>query len=128
MFNKKQSLRELITTGMALTAITACALNNTPVLDGDFKPSERSSPKPNTATPRPSTGTPTPIITEYPRSPDDPRYFVLGKTEKDVIAKRESYVYKVALPNADFSKMLYRYDTTEEVDFNDKKTTRLGAQ
>ncbi len=120
MFNKKQCLRELITTGMALSAITACALNNTPVLDGDFKPSERSSPRPGTATPRPSTGTPTPIITEYPRSPDDPRYFVLGKTEKDVIAKRESYVYKVALPNADFSKMLYRYDTIEEVDFNDK--------
>lgn len=114
MFNKKQCLRALITTSMALSTITACALNNTPVLDGELKSGQSPSPRPSTATSRP-------IITEY-RSlpPGDPRSFVLSKTEKDVIAKRESYVYKVALPNADFSKMLYRYETTEEVDFNDK--------
>jgi hypothetical protein len=46
---------------------------------------------------------------------------LLGKSEKDVSAKRESYVYKMALPNADFSKLLYAYDTTEEVDFKDSK-------
>ncbi len=84
-----------------LLALTACSLLPQPVIETyDFIRPQVSN-------------TPTPTPGAHPG--------LLGKTEKDVSAKRETYVYKMALPNADFSKFLYAYDTTEEVDFKDSK-------
>lgn len=84
-----------------LLTLTACSLLPQPVIETyDFIRPQVSN-------------TPTPAPGAHPG--------LLGKTEKDVSAKRETYVYKMALPNADFSKLLYAYDTTEEVDFKDSK-------
>lgn len=100
---------------LVFTSISTATACTPPIIEPDLplKTGATATPQPSSS-PRP---TASPVLHIFP--PPNPNTSLTGKTEKDISAKRETYVYKIALPNVDFSKLLYAYDTTEEVDFKD---------